>query len=237
MTPANSKPETGAEVSQVEGCRREVAQRCSHRERRDHDRPIERFSTRRVDGVDRKRALGLLPCDEHREQHGCVEHGGRRVRDAEAHVEHVRGHRAEHADADHRQPVRPCQIATHRELQDQGAAKADEADRDGDDWVDRVDEIAGRRLAHRGRQRLDRPEIDGDLRDAEGAAHRQPPNARAVVHRRSLPRQSRPRAAYQYTPRVISTASSWHSLTEQGDIHALRAGGSAGIAADRPLIA
>jgi hypothetical protein len=119
-------------------------------EGRDHGGPVERLTTRGVDAVNGECLLGPLPADEHGEQHDAVEDARHRVGDAEADVEHVGGHGAEHADHDHGQPVRPRDVAAHRELQREGGEEADEPQADGRHGYHRVDEVVGGRLAHRG---------------------------------------------------------------------------------------
>jgi hypothetical protein len=73
-----------------------------------------------------ERLLSPLPTDEHRREHNAVEHGRYRVGGAETDVQHIGGHRAEHADADDRQPVRPRDITPHRKLQGQGHDEPEE---------------------------------------------------------------------------------------------------------------
>ncbi len=115
--PGEEQP--GGKVPQVEGRRRQISDRGAHREGSDNGGPVERLSTRGVDAVNRECLLGLLPADEHRQQHHAVEDARHRVGDAEADVEHVGSHSAEHADHDHGQPVRPRHVAAHPELQRQ----------------------------------------------------------------------------------------------------------------------
>ena len=70
--------------------------------------------------------LGPVPADEHGDQHDRIQQARRDVRDAEPDVEDVGGHRPEYADADHGQPIRPCDVAAHAELQRQCGDEPDE---------------------------------------------------------------------------------------------------------------
>ena len=170
------------EVPEPERRRGEVADGRPHRERRHDRRPVEQLAARRVDGVDRQRPLDPVPADEHRRQHDGVEQARGDVGDAEADVQDVGGHRAEHAHADHGEPVGPGDIATHPELQRERGNEPDEPEHDGDLGIHRVDQIVRGRFAHRGREGLDRPEVRRDFRDPKGAADREAADQHAIHH-------------------------------------------------------
>ncbi len=180
--------QAGSQVAQVERHRRQVPQGRAHGEGRYDGRPVERLAPGGVDGVDRHGLLGPLPTDEHGQQHDPVEGARHRVRDTESDMKDIGGHRAEHAHHDNSKPVRPCDVAPHRELQRQGGDETDEPQADGQFGVHPVDEVVGRRFAHRRREGLYRPEIDRDLGHPERAANLQPCEEGALGHGYILPR-------------------------------------------------
>ena len=100
--------DAGREVAEVQRCRGQVAGGGAERERRQHGRPVEHLAT------PRRRCCGSTACVSSRCQTTKIaartsgeERGRHAVRDAEADVQHVGGHRAEHTDHRDREPVDP----------------------------------------------------------------------------------------------------------------------------------
>jgi len=101
-----------------------------------------------------------------RERHADGERGrGGHIGNAELDVEQVGGHRPEDSDHDDREPVGSRPVDRRRELNRDRDHERDEAARDGQIGVDRMDEVVGDRLAECRAQQLDRPKIRRDPRN------------------------------------------------------------------------
>jgi hypothetical protein len=174
--------DAGHEVAQPEDLRHEVSGRRPERERDEDGEPVEGLASAGADRVDRQRALGLVPGDEHGREEHAEDDGADLERDTEVVGELVGDERAEHADERHRGPVAQRDVAVGRELRDQhehqqharGDRGAGEAQVDVD-----VEEVGGR-LPDGGAEHLDDPEVGGDLRHL---AHQETGAGRGAVSR------------------------------------------------------
>lgn len=79
-------------------------------------------------------------------------------------MQNICSHGAEHADHDHREPVRRGPVGRLPELEKQRYDERHEAQKHRSHRTYRVDEKVRARLAHRRRQAFDDPEEHGDLR-------------------------------------------------------------------------
>lgn len=118
-----------------------------------------------MDAVDGERAFARVPEAEDHRQREHEERGRDRVGHAEADVQDVRGHRAEHADHDDRRPVDPGDVAAGGELEGQRGRQGHAAEADRGDGAELLREEVRGGLTHTGGQHLDHPEVDGDFRN------------------------------------------------------------------------
>ena len=162
----HGKHDPGAEVAQPQRPRGHVTGGRAQRERGQHRRPVEQLAPPGEDAVNRERQLAALPGHEHRRQDDRVERGRDDVGNPQAHVQHIRGHRAEHPHHGNGQPVDPGHVAAGPQLQPQRCAERGQPDQDGGRRPETVHQEVRRGLTHAGRQHLDDPEVGGDLGDA-----------------------------------------------------------------------
>lgn len=141
----------------------EVARGGAEGEGGEDGRPVERLAAAGADAVDGQGPFTRVPEDEDHGQYG--KEGRRRhgVRYAEADVQDVGCHGAEHADHDDGGPVGPGDVPAESELHGEGDRQGEAAESDRRNRTEQAGQEVGRRLAHAGGQHLDDPEVDGHL--------------------------------------------------------------------------
>ena len=159
-----AKINTEVQKPRLSASRCQVTRSRAERERREHRRPVEPLPPRGIDLVNRQRSLAAIPEEEDCSGDECEHRRGDLVADPCSVTNPVGHHRSEDCDHHDRKPVVRRPILLLAQLQPQRQNHSEDADEPGQRHALLTQEVR-HCLTHPGRQQLQHPEYEGDLRD------------------------------------------------------------------------